>query len=63
MQTDDRCKANKLRSAIAKPRVDTSEPTRVSPNDEPVALTPPELAPYVNVIKPARPALTYDRIE
>lgn len=34
-----------------------------STNETEVSTTPVELEPYVHVVKPARPALTYERVE
>jgi len=41
----------------------TPEPNALSPNELPVVLDGRSLEPHLRIIKPSRPALTYERME
>ena len=65
--TTSRERKNQMRAATNAPHSDAQSPSGPaasrSPNEAAVPLAFEDLAPHVLVVRPARPALTYDRME
>ena len=48
---------------VAPAAAEQSGAQATSPNESPVQLDFPGLAPHVRVVRPSRPSLTYERVE
>jgi hypothetical protein len=55
-----RCNVSETRIKLP---AETLEPKAGSPNETTIPLVFKELTPYIKVIRPSRPSLTYDRME
>jgi len=58
-----RMTASALATAEAAASAREDQGRTLAPNETPVRLMPPDLHPYLKVVKAARPSITYERME